>query len=105
MCFATAPTETLSLRRAFTLGILSGLLFWMKQNDIGLPLALVAYLLIEFLFRGARRVRVESLVAMSAGALLVYGHCSFAFLRCRARWHSSGMLHSFSTCLYRRDVD
>lgn len=65
---ATAPREPFSMRRMFGLGVLSGLLFWLKQNDIGIPLALGLYLVLQFIFLPQKRATLAGLGAMLGGA-------------------------------------
>lgn len=68
---ATAPHDYFSKRRAFVLGLLSGLLFWLKQNDIAIPLALGLYVLFQWVFTAQKRAVLESFGALAGGALLV----------------------------------
>ena len=77
---ATAPREMFSVRRAFVLGILSALLFWLKQNDIGIPLAFGLYLLARLMFSSEKRHIVQIIGAMLAGAFTVSAIVIFPFV-------------------------
>ncbi len=66
---AAAPREMFSARRAFVLGILSALLFWLKQNDIGIPVALGLFLLLQLIFLTEKRQVIQAIGAMLVGIL------------------------------------
>lgn len=66
----TAPESGISRWRALAVGILSGLLFWLRQNDIGIPLAIVLLYVLYF-FRGRRGEMLRALAFMIGGALVV----------------------------------
>lgn len=84
LVFVSTPQSVPSARRAFVLGILSGLLFWLKQNDIGIPLAIVLFLVLMCLQQAHRRASLVALGAMSAGVLLVSAIVILPFVLQRA---------------------
>lgn len=71
LVFATASEGPLTMRRAFVLGILSGLLFWLKQNDIGIPIAIIMLLVAEGITHTRRRESVNAIAGIGVGALVV----------------------------------
>lgn len=92
----TAPASGVSMRRAFVLGILSALLFWLKQNDIGIPLALVLVFALDF-GRGQRSKSLQALMAMIGGAALVSALVILPFLlqRTLAEFWDAAFLYNF----------
>lgn len=67
----TAPEASLSTRRAFVIGMLGGLLFWLKQNLIGIPTAVGLYLLVGLIASSRKDLYARALVAMAAGGALI----------------------------------
>ncbi len=72
-------------------------LFWLKQNDIGIPLAIVLYLALSFFFRAQKRVIPQVLLAMSVGALLVSALVilPFAWHGALAQFWDAAFLYNF----------
>jgi hypothetical protein len=68
---ATSGQNIFSARRAFVMGALGGILFWLKQNDIGIPLAIGLYLVIWLVVSAEKRGAVGALAGMAGGTLLV----------------------------------
>src|SRR5581483_4532975 len=66
---ATAHEANISIRRAFLIGVFSGILFWLKQSVIGIPLAVGLYWLVLILTTAEKRNHLRALVAMSAGVI------------------------------------
>lgn len=79
---AASPRDILSARRAFLLGVLSAALFWLKQNNLGIPCALCAYLLLQLIFCVQKRAVLASFAALLGGfavvSLLVVAPFAFA---------------------------
>lgn len=92
----TAPESGISMRRAFVLGILGALLFWLRQNDIGIPLALVLLFALDFA-RGQHRQSLRALVAMTGGAALVSAFVILPILlqRTLAEFWDGAFLYNF----------
>jgi hypothetical protein len=65
--------DPFSPRRAYVLGILGGLLFWLKQNDIGIPLAIATYFSLGLLLTRTRRTYAVALAMLAAGVVTVTG--------------------------------
>lgn len=95
---ATAPRDTFSTRRAFVLGILSALLFWLKQNDIGIPIALGAYFILQLIFSREKSAVVQNLAAMLGGALVVSVLVifPFAFQNALAEFWDAAFAYNFA---------
>jgi hypothetical protein len=67
----TASQDIFSGRRAFLLGVLSAILFWLKQNDIGIPCAIVIYLGLQTLFGINKRAGFFNVLVLAGGSALV----------------------------------
>ena len=67
----TAPKDSLSTRRAFAIGLLGSLLFWLKPNLIGIPTAIGLYLIMGLIASSRKGMQLQALIAMVAGGVLI----------------------------------
>lgn len=69
----TVAAGRLSSRRGFIIGVLSGLLFFLKQSLIGIPATIALWSVGMILFSADKRTYLKTLLAIMSGFLIVTG--------------------------------
>lgn len=67
----TAPAGQLTTRRGLVIGLLSGLLFFLKQSLVGIPATIALWLVGMILFSPEKRTNLKPLLGIIVGFLMV----------------------------------